>query len=164
MNDNKADSVKIDKKVIKSIQETSEEILKLLGVNASVDVNEDKLNDAVVVNIESPDETGLLIGAKGENLLAIQSVIGMITRQKLGGWVRVMVNIGNWREKQEEDLKSLAEKEASRAKETGDAQTLYNLNATQRRIIHLYLSENKDVETESMGEGGDRFLIVRPKS
>src|SRR3989337_2830573 len=152
MNDNKADSVKIDKKVIKSIQETSEELLKLLGVNASVDVNEDKLNDAVVVNIESPDETGLLIGAKGENLLAIQSVIGMITRQKLGGWVRVMVNIGNWREKQEEYLKSLAEQAASRAKETGDAQTLYNLNATQRRIIHLYLAEDSGVETESMGE------------
>ena len=68
------------------------------------------------------------------------------------------------REKQEKYLKNLAEQAASRAKETGDAQTLYNLNPTQRRIIHLYLAEDSGVETESMGEGEDRFLIVRPKT
>ena len=162
--DDKEKKIEINNKVIKNIQKTSEELLKLIGVDATVETNPDLENEAVVVNIESPEETGLLIGAKGENLIALQSVLGMITRQKLGGWVRVVVNIGNWREKQEEYLKNLAEQAASRAKETGDAQTLYNLNPTQRRIIHLYLAEDSGVETESMGEGEDRFLIVRPKT
>jgi spoIIIJ-associated protein len=164
MSDKIEENIKIDKKIIKSVLEISEELLKLMGVNASITADKDQGNEAVVINIDSPDETGLLIGTKGENLLALQSVVGMITRQKTGGWVRVLVNVGNWREKQEEYLKSLAQQAASRAKETGDAQTLYNLNATQRRIIHLYLAEDNEVETESMGDGEDRFLIVRPKS
>lgn len=156
--------IKIDKKVITEIKEISDKLIKFLGVDADADVSADKDNDAVVVNISSEEETGLLIGAKGENLIAIQSVIGMIAKQKLGGWIRIVVNIGDWREKQEEYLQGLAQQAANRAKETGDAQTLYNLNATQRRIIHMFLSDDSDIETESMGEGSDRFLIIRPKS
>lgn len=156
--------IKIDKKVITEIKEISDKLIKFLGVDADADVSADKDNDAVVVNISSEEETGLLIGAKGENLIAIQSVIGMIAKQKLGGWIRIVVNIGDWREKQEEYLQGLAQQAANRAKETGDAQTLYNLNATQRRIIHMFLSNDSDIETESMGEGSDRFLIIRPKS
>ena len=73
------------------------------------------------------------------------------------------VNVGDWREKQEDYLKSLALSALSRARATNEPQPLYNLNASQRRTIHLYLSSEKDVETESFGEGKERYLIVRLK-
>jgi spoIIIJ-associated protein len=75
-----------------------------------------------------------------------------------------VVNVGDYREKEEDYLKSLAASTAQRARETKEPQNLYNLKPWQRRIIHLALSEEKDLTTESMGEGEERYLIIKPKS
>ena len=145
------------------IKEITEKLLKLMGTDAKADFVIDEENDAVVINLETEEEAGLIIGNRGDTLNSLQSIIGMIVRQKTGEWQRVIVNISNWREKQEERLVGLAEQSAQRAKETGEPQSLYNLNAAQRRIVHLTLSKDNDIETESQGEGKERYLIVRLK-
>ena len=145
------------------IKEITKELLKLMGTDAKADFVIDEENDAIVINLETEEEAGLLIGNRGDTLNSIQSIIGMIFRQKTGEWQRVIVNISNWREKQEERLVGLAEQSAERAKETGEPQSLYNLNAAQRRIVHLTLSKDKEIETESQGEGKERYLVVRLK-
>lgn len=145
------------------IKKIAGELLKLMGSKATTVVTEDKENEAVVVNIETEDEAGLLIGNRGDTLNSFQSVIGMIFRQKTGDWQRILVNISDWRERQEERLVSLAHQTAERAKETAEPQTLYNLSASERRVVHLTLSEDDQIETESQGEGKERYLIVRLK-
>ena len=152
----KREEIAIVKKALK-------EILKLMGTKAKPSVSFDKENEAVVVDIETADETGLLIGHRGETLNALQAITGMIIRRKTGEWSRVVVNIGDWRAKQEDYLKGLASQAAERAMETGEPQPLYNLTPAQRRTIHLSLSEEKDIETESHGEESERYLVVRPK-
>jgi len=142
----------------------AEELLNLMGSKAKIEVNEDKENDAVEVKIITENERGLLIGNRGETLTSIQTMIGMMLKQKVGEWKRVVVDIGNWREKQEEYLKNLAIQTADRVKQTGEPESLYNLNPSQRRIIHLVLAEIKGIETESMGEDEERYLIVKPKN
>jgi len=87
----------------------------------------------------------------------------MMVRRDFGEWVRITVNVGDYQEKQELRLKELATQTSERAKETKEPQYLYNLTPNQRRIIHLTLSEDKEIETESQGEGKERFLIVRVK-
>lgn len=124
-------------------------------------VSYDNESDIYVVTIETESETGLLIGKKGETLTSIQTVLGLMFKQKTGEWNRVTVNVGDYREKEEDYLKNLAVSAANRARETGEPQTLYNLNPAQRRIIHMHLSEEKDVLTESMGEGSERYLVVK---
>ena len=86
-----------------------------------------------------------------------------MSRQKLEGWVRVLVNVGDWRQKQEEQLTALATSAAERARETKEAQLLYNLNPSQRRVVHMALGNEKDLTTESQGEGKDRHLVVSLK-
>ena len=56
----------------------------------------------------------------GETINSLQTIISLIYRQKTGDWKRIVVNIGDWREKQEERLKSLAEQTSARAIETGE--------------------------------------------
>lgn len=148
---------------VPAVQDLASKLLELMGTKAKVYAWEDKENEAVRVDIETDTETGLLIGRHGETLEAIQMILGMMMRQKTDDWTRIVVNVGDWREKQEENLKELAEQAAERTKETGEPQTLYNLTASQRRIIHLKLAEEKDVETESAGEGRERYLIIKPK-
>jgi len=152
---------KVDK--VKLVQEIADELLSLMGTKAVSEVSEDKEAEALVVDLKTEEETGLLIGSRGETLNSIQAIIGMIYRQRTGEWQRIVVNVADWRERQAERLRELALQAAQRARETGDPQTLYNLTPAQRRTIHLVLEEEEDIETESEGEGSGRYLIVSPK-
>jgi spoIIIJ-associated protein len=166
MKSQKKEEKKVDKKIdpIDETEALAGKLLGLMSVKADVVVTKDEENDAVLVNINAPESTGLLIGRQGETLVALQSILGMMVKQKVGEWVRIVVNVGDWREKQEDRLKGLARQAAERAIATGQPQPLYNLSASQRRVIHLELSEDTNVQTESVGEGVDRYLIVKPKA
>ena len=152
------------KEQLKAVEKISQELLLLMGTKAKPEVVEDKDSDTILINIITEEEAGLLIGSRGDTLNSLQTIIGMIFYKKFGEWKRIIVNISDWRERQEERMRDLANQTAQRAIETGDSQSLYNLNASQRRIIHMALSENKDVETESEGEGRERYLIVKPSN
>lgn len=155
--------VKIDNKVVKKVEKLAKELFSLIGVETKLELSHDKENDVVKIEITSTEAMGLLIGRRGETINAIQSVLGMMARTALSGWVRIVVNIGDYREKQEDSLKDLATNTAARARETGEPQTLYNLTPSQRRIVHMSLSEESDLVTESQGEGLERHLIVSLK-
>lgn len=145
------------------LQKLTDELLSLMSTKAKAVVTYDKENETFMVNIEAGDETGLLIGKKGETLLGMQTILGYLFKQKTEEWNRVLINIGDYREKEENYLKDLAATTAQRAKETGEPQNLYNLKSWQRRVVHLALSGDKDITTESEGEGEDRFLIIKSK-
>ena len=149
---------------ISILKEQVENLFKLMGITSEIEVLEDKENDSYLVNVKGEKETGLLIGARGRTLQSIQMVLGLMFRQKTSEWKRIILNVSDYREKEEERLKSLASQTAERAKSTGEAQHLYNLTPSQRRIVHMSLSEDSDIHTESQGEGQDRFLVVTPKA
>lgn len=144
------------------IEKTVKTLLKLMGSTSLFTVTQEK--DVYVVNIEGGEETGLLIGRKGETLSSLQSVVSAIVRSELGEWQKIVLNVGDWKEKQDEKLKELAQQAAQRAIETGEPQPIYNLTPAQRRVIHMELSENSEITTVSEGEGIERYLVVSPKT
>lgn len=154
---------KTTKTLSEEVKNLTTELFNLLGIEAQIEVSEQD-EETLEVHIDSPDETGLLIGSHGATLQAIQVFLGMAVRQQTGEWKRIVVNIGDWKEKQEEHLGALADQAVSRVKSTGEAQRLYHLSPTQRRVIHMLLSEDKEVVTESEGEGEDRHLVIKLKS
>lgn len=145
------------------VKEITTKLFKLMGIKSKPEISEDKENEAILVDIKTDEEAGLLIGNRGETIDSIQSILGMIFRQKTTQWKRIIVNVADWREKQKNRLSELANQVAERARMSGEPQPLYNLNPGQRREIHLALSEEKDIETESLGEGKERYLVVKPK-
>jgi spoIIIJ-associated protein len=151
------------KKETKVLQRLTEELLSLMSTEASVEVSFDEKNNVFNVNIGAGDETGLLIGKKGETLTSIQTILGFLLKKETGEWGRVVVNVGDYRQKEEDYLKNLALTTAERVKETGEPQNLYNLKPWQRRVIHLTLSNDSGVTTESQGEGEERYLVIKPK-
>lgn len=152
---------------IETAKKLTEELLSLMSVNGTVEAtslpSENQEEQIISLTVNAPEEAGLLIGAHGATLSALQSFVAIALKQKTDHWYRVVVDIGDWREKQEDYLKGLAQQAAERAKATGEAQHLYNLTASQRRVIHTVLSEDSEIQTESQGEGESRFLIVRLK-
>lgn len=152
----------------KEIKELLGELFKLIGIDVEVKVEEEvyKTEDglessAFKVLLDPKESAGLLIGTHGMTLTALQSFLSIALKQKTGDWVRVLVDIGNWNEKQSNRLKDLAHSACERVKQTGEEQRLYNLSASERRIIHMSLAEDKEIETFSEGEGRDRSLVIR---
>lgn len=154
---------KTKKEKLKLIQELANKLLELVGSSAKAVVSEDEENDAFLVDIQTENEAGLLIGNRGRTLNSIQTALGIIVRRQTGEWERIIVNVADWRERETQRLEELANQVADRAKTTRQPQSLYNLTPSQRRIIHLALADNPEVKTESQGEGKERFLVVSPK-
>lgn len=148
---------------VKILTEITKQLFDLMSVNAQTEVGYEEKDNIFVIKVDAGDATGLLIGKRGETLLSIQNVIALLFKQKVGEWQNVVVNVGDYREKEEEYLKGIAEGAVQRALETGTPQNLYNLRPWQRRVIHLNLADNKKIETVSEGEGEDRHLIISPK-
>lgn len=152
----------IKKNTQKIIKDTAAELLEKVGLKfGSIDVEENKdlQSFRLTINVEQP---GLLIGRRGETLDSFQSILTLILRNKTGDWLKVVVDVEGWRQKQEEHLRILAQQTAQKVIETGQEQALYNLSPYQRRVVHMELADNKQVKTESFGEGRERYLVVKP--
>ena len=145
---------------VNTVKETAEELLKLLTVEAEVAVTEDE-GGVYQVQIETPDQ-GLLIGYHGETIAALQLVLNLIVSKKLGEWKRVAVNVGDYREQRAEKLQAMANSIVERALAVKQPMAFPALTAGERRVVHLYLQERKDITSASEGEGVNRRLIDRP--
>lgn len=143
------------------VKKITEDLLERLEVAGSVAVVTDETG-AFRVNIET-EETGLLIGYHGRTLESFQIILTIIVSKQLGSWVKVYVNVGDYREKREEALMLMAQRAAERALSLGRPVELARLSPSERRIVHLTLSGDSRVATESVGEGSDRILLVKPK-
>lgn len=163
-------SLKVSKEkdeAVSFVEEKARTLLSFIGTDAELAVSFNKEENIVTVQIDpKSDDAGLLIGRRGETLLSIQYILSLMLKMlkaKGAEDLRVLVNIGDWRNKQEEILKNLADSTVERVIKTGEEQSLYNLTPSQRRIVHLYLTDNKSVVTESQGEGDERVLVVKPR-
>jgi spoIIIJ-associated protein len=147
---------------IDKVKQITEDLLKRLEVSGVVAVDVDETG-AFRVHIET-EETGLLIGFHGKTLESFQIILGLLVSKELAQWVKVYVNVGDYREKREEALMLMAQHAAERALAAGRAIELPHLSASERRVIHLTLAGDERVETESVGEGNARMLLVKPKA
>lgn len=138
-----------------------QKILDLVNIEAAVKVQTD---EAGVIHLSLDSENaGLLIGYYGQTLASLQLVFNLIIYRKLGTWVKIVLNVGDWRERREEYLKNLALNLAQRVEASGEPVACPFLTAAERRIVHLALQDHTQVVTESEGEGEDRRLIVKLK-
>lgn len=136
------------------------EFFKLLEIDEPVDVTVS--DEAVNVNISS-DNPGLLIGYHGETLESLQLILSLFLSKKIGEFKRVYVEVGDYKRNREDWLKKLALETKERALNEGREIQLSDLKAWERRIVHMELADDKDVVSESSGEGRDRVLIIRPR-
>lgn len=109
------------------------------------------------------DENALLIGKEGKTLLAFQTLLRNHLSTFTEENVLVTLDIGNYHESRKRQLEILATKTAKDVARTRIAVKLDPMNAFDRRIIHSKLSEWRDVETHSEGEGEERAIIIKPK-
>ena len=143
------------------VKKAAEDLLSALQIEGTVAVTKGE-EDVISVNLETT-ESGLLIGFHGETLYSFQLILGLMVYKQLGEWVKIVVEIGDYRAKREEQLTAMAQAYANQAISTGQPVYLPPLPPSERRVVHMALQERTDVTTESEGEGNSRRVVVKPK-
>ena len=105
---------------------------------------------------------GVVIGHRGETLDALQHLVSLAANNS-GGYFKVTLNIGDYREKREQTLRSLATRVAEQVKRTSRNRALEPMSAYERRIIHTAVQEIEGVCSASTGEGKNRRVIIFPE-
>ena len=112
---------------------------------------------------DASDELGLLIGRRGETLGALQYLLNVVTRHHYGEANHVFsVDVEGYKSRRERSLVEMARRVAAEVRDTGDVITLEPMKPAERRIVHLTLSEEPGVTTESVGSGNERQVEVLP--
>jgi spoIIIJ-associated protein len=145
------------------------DIVRLIGIDVEVEIGEEPVtyadendSDITVLNING-EGTEILIGRKGQVLEALQHLVRVIVSNNYKTKKQIVLDVNGYRQRRYEDLKILALNIAEQVKSTNRSFKMEPMNAFERRIIHLTLIDDPEVETESVGEGESRKVVVVPK-
>ena len=152
----------MEKKELTIIEDTTEELLKLLDVEAEFKISEQETDGIVDIVLDTKD-SGIVIGYHGDMLEALQLVLSLCVAKRIGRFVRISIEVGDYKKNRTEWLNNLAMETKAIVIAEGREIALPQLKSWERRIIHLLLQEDKEVVSESQGEGRDRVLVVRPR-
>ena len=131
-----------------------------MGVSALATVRSSSNSEGIVeMDIEGED-SGLLIGRRGETLRALQFMVNLIIGRRDQG--RVILDVEGYRERRYASLRALAGRVADRVASTKQSITLEPMSANERRAIHMALEGNTRVTTESAGLGESRKVTIFP--
>lgn len=148
----------INKEEIKNIVD---EFFKKASFEASVEV-EQKDN---LINIDiATSDAQTLIGRQGLVLADVQLLLRKIIKKKTSEESYVSVDVDNYKKNKENYLKDLAWRVADEVLKTGREREIPLMSSFDRRIVHIELQERNDVLAESVGEGEERKIIVKPAS
>ena len=135
------------------------EVLEKMEIEAEPKVEIDEEERVININLEG-DNTGDLIGKRGQTLDALQYIVSIIVNKEKEDYYRVKLDTKDYRDRRQKTLENLAKNIATKVKKTKHKITLEPMNPYERRIIHSYLQSDKYVTTKSEGEEPNRKVVV----
>ena len=126
-----------------------------------IEVNEYEDDDGELILDLDGDDLSVLIGHRGSTIQSFQQCVSTITATKMGYKYPVTVDVHGYKGRQKNKLEELAYRMANKALNQKRDVSLRPMSPYDRRIIHMALAEEKDVETISEGSGRDRHVVVK---
>ncbi len=154
----------MDSKNVEIIRATVQELIEKMGFFPEVKIIQEAGEDAenIICNVDISQDSNILIGQYGVNLQALQHIARLLVRKKIEDRVKFVLDINSYRQQKNESVVELAREASRQAVTEGRAVMMRPMSAYERRLVHMELSDNKDVVTESVGEGEGRKVVVRP--
>lgn len=145
-----------------TIKQEATELLSKIVDTFEIEVTED--HGLYHVLIKADEEAPVVIGRHGETIKAIQKLLEIIAYKKTGSSVELMVNVNDYREKQQERLHEIAQRAAAKVMDFKSPSYIRGLSSYERKIVHEYVTNNyPELSSESIGEGRDRRLVISVK-
>jgi spoIIIJ-associated protein len=131
-----------------------------MGLDAMATVR--NAGNPVVIDITG-DDLGLLIGRHGDTLSAMQYLVNAIVGRRVHRWCKVVIDVEHYRLRREDTLRSLANRQAARVRQSRQEITLDPMPAAERRVVHMTLQNSPWVATHSVGEEPNRCVVISPR-
>ena len=140
------------------------DLLKGITKDMGLDVSfESKVRDEQITIKMYSDNNNILIGKEGKTLQALTTLVKQVIYNKINEYPYILLDVENYKEKNEERLVRSAKKIAKEVAKTKVEAELENMNSYQRRLVHNALTDFKGVYTESVGEEPNRHIVIKPK-
>lgn len=145
---------------LEKIKKIAEEFFDKMSFEVEVEVKAFEENTLPIdVQIEDPK---ILIGEGGKTLAEIQHLLKVILTKKIKSPFFIHLDINDYKKKKYQYLRELAKSVANEVALTKKEMALSPMPAAERRIIHLELAERQDVVSESIDQGFDRRIVIKP--
>lgn len=141
------------------------QVLEHLQHPAETSVEFDDSSGYYHIQIQT-EQPGLLIGYRGETLSSLQFILGMMANkltQEEDERIKLIVNVNDYRERREATLAQLAKNAAQKVKFSGEPYYFDRLTPAERRVVHMALKDDPEINTYSEGEGRNRCLVIATK-
>jgi spoIIIJ-associated protein len=135
-----------------------EDLLSFFGLNTEVYATSE--DDVIELEVPSTHLNGFLIGQRGDNMRAIQFLISSALKNNNYEYVRVNVDVADYKKQRAARLTKEAEEWVKQVKESGKSMELKPMNAVDRRTVHK-LAQEMGLESESVGEGRERRIVLK---
>jgi spoIIIJ-associated protein len=141
-------------------REALQKIIDLITIDATISI--EKRSNRIIFNVRGGN-SAVLIGKRGQTLEAIQYLVEKIVNKNRKGRVGIHIDVEGYLEKRRMSLQRLAVRMAEKVKSTGKPAAIGQMNAHDRRIVHIALQDDNMVRTQSKGEGFLKKLVIFPK-
>jgi spoIIIJ-associated protein len=145
--------------LLEEIRDLVDSILVAMGFEARVEVYD--AGGFIAADV-APDNTALFIGQKGETIDALQYLVNVAAFKERPFFKRVVLDAEGYRQRRVEAIQGMAHRTARRAIRERRTVELPPMNSSERRVVHLFLSDNPKVTTESEGSGDNRRVRISP--
>lgn len=144
------------------IKKTIESLVQQMGFSGEVEIQKADEEDGLVCNIITGSDSHFLIGQHGVNLQALQHISRLIVRKNTDEKIKFVLDINDYRKQKNQTVIEQARAAADEAIDQRRAVVMKPMSTYERRIVHLELSKDNRVVTESAGDGESRKVIVKP--
>ncbi|MFA5633914.1 MAG: R3H domain-containing nucleic acid-binding protein [Candidatus Dojkabacteria bacterium] len=156
-----------DKEIKKFVEEEIDRLCSLLDVECEKDfkIEEGDREDVTYIKIYfEGDDLGYMIGNHGRHLDSLQYILQLMVGKVIDqdSNYRVLVDVGGYRKERDSKIESLALQKADDVRILGEEIEMEPMSPADRRVVHTTLSQYEDITTESVGEGKDRRVVIKP--
>ena len=154
-----SEQVEAPQELLDEIRALVSSVLDAMGFEARIEVYD--AGGFIAADV-APDNTALFIGQKGETIDALQYLVNVSAFRDRPFFKRIVLDAEGYRQRRVEAIQGMAHRTARRAVRERRTVEMPPMNSSERRVVHLFLSENPGVTTESEGSGDNRRVKVSP--
>ncbi len=147
--------------IIEYIKKLLNEVIMQMGLEVNIECM--KRKNHIKINLYT-NNNGIIIGKGGRTIESLQKIVKYSILNNTGFYVNIILDVEDYKEKQQQYIKSDVLKMAMEVKNSGKERKLDFMNSYERRLIHETLSQVKGIDTTSEGEEPCRYVIIKPSN
>lgn len=148
------------------IHDSVKKILLLMGFDCQIEIKTELIDnqESIICNISAGEDSNFLIGQHGINLQSLQHIARLVVRKEIQDKLKFVLDVNSYRQQKNQSIIEQAKEIAKQAIKERKSIIMRPMSAYERRLVHIELASNEQIITESVGEGEEKKIVIKPSS